>query len=126
MTHKLEDAAAEAGKLKSEVGYRRPPVATRFKPGQSGNPKGRARGSVNLQTMFNKILNERVSMREGTRLRKVSKAEAILRGIVVNAMKGDPRAIAAMFKVAEQSGQFQDAVQQIVVSWKDSSEWTAG
>ena len=121
MTRKL--SAPEPGSMsESGVGYRRPPIATRFKPGQSGNPKGRARGTVNLQTILNKILNERVSVREGTRLRKVSKAEAILRGIVVNAMKGDPRAIAAMFKIAEQPGQLQDVVQKLVLRWKEPGE----
>ena len=121
MTRKLSAPEPES-MSESGVGYRRPPIATRFKPGQSGNPKGRARGIVNFQTMFNKILNERVSVREGTRLRKVSKAEAILRGIVVNAMKGDPRAIAAMFKIAEQPGQLQDVVQKLVLRWKEPGE----
>jgi len=121
MTRRL--SAPEPGSMsKSGVGYRRPPIATRFKPGQSGNPKGRAGGSVNLQTMFNKILNERVSVREGSRLRKISKAEAILRGIIVNAMKGDPRAIVTMFKIAEQTGQFKEAVQEIIVRWKEPGE----
>jgi hypothetical protein len=32
-------------------------VHSRFKPGQSGNPKGRAKGSKNLKTLFHKILN---------------------------------------------------------------------
>ena len=30
-----------------EVGYRKPPVATRFQPGQSGNPRGRKKDSKN-------------------------------------------------------------------------------
>ena len=33
-----------------QVGYRKPPVHTRFKPGQSGNPKGRPKGPRNLAT----------------------------------------------------------------------------
>jgi hypothetical protein len=37
-------------------------------------------------------------------------------------MKGDPRAIAAMFKVAEQSGQLQDVVQELVVRWQEPGE----
>jgi hypothetical protein len=30
-----------------EVGYAKPPVKTRFAPGQSGNPRGRPKGSKN-------------------------------------------------------------------------------
>jgi hypothetical protein len=52
------------------VGYKRPPVHTRFKPGQSGNPSGRSKGSQNLQTLFTKILAEEVSLREGANVRK--------------------------------------------------------
>ena len=33
-----------------EVGFGRPPRHTRFKAGQSGNPKGKAKGAVNLAT----------------------------------------------------------------------------
>jgi hypothetical protein len=69
------------------VGYKRPPVHTRFKPGQSGNPSGRSKGSQNLQTLFTKILAEEVSLREGANVRKVTKAEAVLRGLVIGALK---------------------------------------
>ena len=96
-----------------EVGYRRPPVHSRFKPGQSGNPSGRPRGSQNLQTLFNKILKEEVSLREGQLVRKVSKAEAILRGLVIGAMKGDTRHVATLFRIAEQCGQFEEPRREI-------------
>ena len=33
-----------------EVGYKKPPIHTRFKPGVSGNPKGRPKGTKNLAT----------------------------------------------------------------------------
>jgi hypothetical protein len=33
-----------------KVGYGRPPLATRFKLGQSGNPNGRPKGSLNQKT----------------------------------------------------------------------------
>ena len=90
---------------RSDVGYCRPPVHSRFKPGQSGNPSGRPKGSQNLQTLFSKILNEQVSLREGSAVKQISKAEAILRGLVIGAMKGDARSMTTLFRLAEQTGQ---------------------
>jgi Family of unknown function (DUF5681) len=46
-----------------KVGFRRPPLHTRFKPGVSGNPSGRRKGSQNLKTLFHKILNEEIALR---------------------------------------------------------------
>src|SRR5688572_3634551 len=85
------------------VGYRRPPVHTRFKPGQSGNPSGRPKGAQNLKTLFDRILREEISLREGEVTKKITKAEAILRGLVVGAMKGDSRSQMTVFKLAEWS-----------------------
>jgi Family of unknown function (DUF5681) len=123
---RVEEAESE-GKPFTQVGYGRPPVHSRFKPGQSGNPKGRPKGSQNLRTLFNKILREKVSLREGARVRKVSKAEAVLRSLVLGAMKGDPKNVVTMFKLAEQTGQFEDAteitsIQRIIVGWASSGD----
>ena len=90
-----------------KVGFKRPPVHSRFKPGQSGNPTGRPKGSQNLQTLFTKILAEEVSLREGANVRKVTKAEAVLRGLVIGALKGDQRSLGTLFRLAEQTGQFE-------------------
>src|SRR5262245_955983 len=92
-----------------KVGYKRPPVHSRFKKGESGNPSGRAKGSQNLKKIFNKILSEEISLKEGSDVRKVSKAEALVRGMVVGALKGDQRHLAMLFRFAEQTGQFQEA-----------------
>src|SRR5215213_10108213 len=91
------------------IGYKNPPVHSRFKPGQSGNPSGRAKGSQNLKTLFHKILKEEVSLREGSDVRKVTKAEAVMRGLVIGALKGDTRSLGTLFRLAEQTGQFDEA-----------------
>jgi hypothetical protein len=91
-----------------KVGYKRPPLHTRFQPGQSGNPSGRAKGSKNLKTLFNRILAEEISLREGADVRKVTKAEALLRGLIVGALKGESRSLGTLFRLAEHTGHFED------------------
>jgi len=74
------------------VGYGRPPVSTRFKSGQSGNPNGRPKGTRNLRTDLKEELAERIRLREGERDLKVSKQRAMLKALVAKALKGDSRA----------------------------------
>jgi Family of unknown function (DUF5681) len=45
------------------VGKGRPPRRTRWKKGQSGNPKGRPKGAKNLTTIFATILKHKVEVR---------------------------------------------------------------
>src|SRR5215207_5514202 len=103
-----DDNKSNVVKMPAKVGYRSPPVATRFKPGQSGNPSGRRKGSQNLRTLFDKILNEQISLRDGENVKKISKAEAILRSVVLGALRGDTRSLAIMLRMAEQAGGFEE------------------
>lgn len=75
-----------------KVGYSRPPLATRFKLGQSGNPNGRPKGSLNLKMDLRSELSEKIQIREGERSLKVSKQRAMLKALVAKALKGDARA----------------------------------
>lgn len=92
-----------------QVGFRRPPLHSRFKPGQSGNPSGRPRGAQNLKAVFDRILREEISLREGEVTKKITKAEALLRGLLIGAMKGDSRSQMTLFKLAEATGQFDES-----------------
>jgi uncharacterized protein (UPF0216 family) len=58
-----------------EVGYGKPPRGAGFKKGQSGNPRGRPRGSKNFSTLLAEALNEPVVITEDGRRRKISKRE---------------------------------------------------
>jgi hypothetical protein len=84
-----------------EVGYGKPPVASRFAKGQSGNPKGRPRGAKSKRPALNEerlkdiILDEAyrdITVRDGGRSVTVPMAQAIVRAMAVNAAKGQHRA----------------------------------
>jgi len=104
----LDREAIEGQGSELTVGYRHPPVHSRFKPGVSGNPGGRSKGRKNLRGIFQQILNEKVSLRDGQGVRKISTAEAALRSMVVGALKGDVRNLAMLLQVAERAGEFSD------------------
>lgn len=87
-----------------EVGYGKPPKTTQFKPGQSGNPRGRPRRQRNFRTVAEDVLNENITIREGDRTRTVSRLDAIVRVTVNNALKGDPKAIAAFIHLFRPAG----------------------
>ena len=58
-----------------KVGYKKPPLHTRFQKGQSGNPRGRPKGSKNFSTLLAEALNEPVVVTEDGRRRRISKRE---------------------------------------------------
>ena len=76
-----------------EIGYGKPPRHTRFKKGQSGNPRGRPSGSKNLKTLLNDALNEPVIVAEEGGHRKITKREAIVTQLVNRSATADLRAL---------------------------------
>lgn len=82
------------------VGYKRPPLEGRFKPGQSGNPAGRPKGTRNFQTLVRKCLDDEVEVSLGNRKQKMSLMEALLRRLLAKAMSGDLKALMQALNLA--------------------------
>jgi len=78
------------------VGYAIPPKTGQFKKGQSGNPKGRRKGSVALSTLIRKSAKERVIVQENGTRKSMAKDEAALTQLFNKAASGDQRAIKLM------------------------------
>lgn len=78
------------------VGYGKPPRHSRFKPGQSGNPRGRPRKNGSIEDMIKRELDQTVKITEGGRELRISKREAIIKQFVNRAIKGDPKPLQLM------------------------------
>src|SRR5664279_2886516 len=83
----------------AEGGYGRPPKDTRFKPGRSGNAKGRPKGGRNLKNDLASLLQKRVPIREDGELRLVSRQEAMLLTLYAKAVQGDTKASSQLFSM---------------------------
>jgi hypothetical protein len=93
------------------VGYRRPPVATRFRPGQSGNPRGRPKGARNLSSVVAAALGERVAVNENGRRMRITKLEAAVKQLVNRAASGEARATQLLIQLV-QANEAQRAQQE--------------
>lgn len=84
-----------------EVGYSKPPKHTRFQPGQSGNAKGRSKGTRNLSSDLKDELGEKIRVREGDQEKSISKQRALVKALVAKALKGDTRAATVLITMVD-------------------------
>jgi hypothetical protein len=73
------------------VGYAKPPSPSRFKPGVSGNVKGRPKVRKNLKTLIRQAMTAMITIQEGTSGRQVTKLEGVVLRQLQNALKGNDR-----------------------------------
>ena len=95
-----------------EVGYGRPPTHSQFKPGHSGNLKGRPKGQPTVLEIFMREAARVVRIQVGDKVESISRIEAIYRKLFYMAMDGDPGALRMVLMVqtrtettASESGQ---------------------
>jgi hypothetical protein len=78
------------------VGYKKPPVHSRFQKGRSGNRKGRPPGSRGLKSDLLEELSERLPITERGESRTLTKQRVVVKALANKAMSGDVRAIAKL------------------------------
>jgi Family of unknown function (DUF5681) len=82
------------------VGYKKPPRHTQFKAGQSGNAKGRPKGTQNFASVFEQELRTTIPVTENGQRKRISKRMAIAKQAVNKAAAGDHKAITTILNEA--------------------------
>ena len=99
-----------------DLGYGKPPAATRFKKGTSGNPRGRPR-KRHTQLPYDAVLGRMVTVRENGRERRITAAEAFILQLTKKGLEGcgaSARASLASIEQARQSKSEEDVGQTAV------------
>lgn len=75
-----------------DVGYGKPPKHGQFKPGQSGNPKGKPKSSKNLKSILEAELDSKLEIIVNGKKMKVTKQQAFVKSLTAKAVQGDTKA----------------------------------
>lgn len=94
MPRKVDDADYE-------VGFAKPPLATRFKKGRSGNPAGRPKKRSIASDDFRAMLNEKSPVRIGGKLQRMTTLPIVLKQLRAKAVNGDLAAARFVIQLAE-------------------------
>ena len=89
---------------KYDVGYGKPPKSTRFKKGQTGNPKGRPKKKRNAIDL-DKLLGQKVRTRVNGREAEVDVVEAAMQGVIARALKGSASDIKLLLQLIDKREQ---------------------
>ena len=86
------------------TGYGNPPKKSRFKPGRSGNPKGRPKGSRGWKKMLDKVANEMRTVTESGKQQHRSTLDLVLLTLRNLAAEGDVAAIRELHRLSTDHG----------------------
>src|SRR5436309_2621081 len=109
-----------------QVGYGKPPRESRFKKGQSGNPKGRPKRPESFARLARRTLDERIVIKENGERRTITKLQAALKQLINKAAAGDAPAIREIIKlqplIAEQDKAEDEKVVVNIIRWAETDE----
>ena len=96
---------SEEGKYR--VGYRKPPLHSRFKRGESGNKQGRRKGSRNPSVIIHDELNQRLFVTEAGKRRSITKWQAVIKQLLNKAATGEMKATRILVQIVKELGELK-------------------
>jgi hypothetical protein len=78
------------------VGYGHPPKHAQFKPGVSGNPQGRPKGSKDLASIFGDVFDQKITVTRNGKSSEVLPMKVLAHKLVAQALSGDRHAMKMM------------------------------
>jgi hypothetical protein len=92
-----------------EVGYKKPPRHSQFKPGNRANPHGRGKRKLRTQAeIFNEVMNHLAEYRQGGKAKRAPRIEVLIRTMGAAALNGDVGAAANLLKLREKFEELPD------------------
>jgi Family of unknown function (DUF5681) len=92
-----------------EIGYGKPPIGARFRPGVSGNPRGRPkRKPTPFAERIKSVLNAPIEYRERGRTKVATYRELSLKVLVDRAISGDLDAAELVLKIRARAERYGD------------------
>jgi len=98
-----------------KVGYGRPPRHTQFKKGQSGNRRGRPKGTFNLARTLRKALLETATVNERGAKKRMTKLDVAVRQQTNKAAAGDGQALKLLAQLHRSASDGADTGQPIEI-----------
>jgi hypothetical protein len=96
-----------------QVGYGRPPKATQFAPGKSGNPKGRPKGTRPVGAILQEVLGQKIVVTENGKSRRLPFLEVLFRRLANDAVRSDKAAMKLLLALVDRYNESPEAKTQL-------------
>jgi hypothetical protein len=101
-----------------DVGYKKPPRHSQFKPGNRCNPKGRGKRKVETETeILKRVLNFPAEFRHRGKSKRAPRIEVLIRSLGAAALKGDVGAAAMLLKIRAHCEKYGDINPPTITIW---------
>jgi hypothetical protein len=87
-----------------KVGYKKPPKHSQFKPGKSGNPKGRKPKAKDSKTLCREVISETKEITENGIKQKMPLEKIIYKMVIASALKGNPSSMKMALSLIKEHG----------------------